>query len=255
MLQEERHKQILEQLEENNTVRISELSESLGVTKQTVRRDLSELEKAGFIKKVHGGAILNRTNIEPSYSKRESTSVIEKELIAEKAAEFVEDGDAIFLDIGTTTLILAKKLKSRKNLTVITNSLLVALEFAHSPEIKVILSGGELRGEELSLSGPISTKSMNDIFIDKAFIGVGGLAIESGYTDYHLGEAEFRRIMIKHSKRSFALADYSKMNIIAIYKTAELEEVDVLITDKNSPANLVSHLIKNGVEVITLDLN
>jgi DeoR/GlpR family transcriptional regulator of sugar metabolism len=250
MLQEERYKQILAQLKENETVRISELSQSLGVTRQTVRRDLSELEKGGSIKKVHGGAILNKANIEPSYSNRIKTSVKEKEAIAEKAAQLVEDGDAIFIDIGTTTVLMAKKLKSKKGLTVITNSILVAVEFANSPDIKVILSGGELRGEELSLSGPISTKSMSDIFIDKAFIGVGGLSIESGYTDYHLGESEFRRMMIKHSKISYALADNSKINVIAIFKSADIHDVDVLITDEKAPKGVIKFLRENGIEVI-----
>lgn len=250
MLQEERHRQILEQLEENNIVRISQLSERLGVTKQTIRRDLSELEKTGLIKKVHGGALLNKTNIEPSYSTRISTNVTEKEIIADIAADLVEDGDAIFLDIGTTTLMMAEKLKERKNLTIITNFLLIAIELANTPGVKVILSGGELRGEEFSLSGPISNKSVKDIFIDKAFIGVGGLSLDSGFTDYHLGESEFRRIMIKHSKKSYALADHSKMEIIAIYKTADIHEIDTLITDNKTPKYLIEKLNEKGMEVI-----
>lgn len=254
MLQEERHKQILVQLEKNNTIRIADLSKSLGVTRQTVRRDLSELEKAGIVKKVHGGAVLNRTNIEPSYSTRVSTSAVEKEIIAEKAANLVEDGDAIYLDIGTTTLMMAKRLNQKKNVTVITNSLLIALELSKSPEIKVLLSGGELRGEELSLSGPISNKSMENIFIDKAFIGVGGLSLDSGITDYHLGESEFRRMMIKHAKRSYALADYSKMDITAIYKSIDLHEIDVLITNKESPKPLLQKLNEIGIEVLIADM-
>lgn len=250
MLQEERHKKILDQLKENNTLRIAQISEKLGVTPQTVRRDLSELEKAGFIKKVHGGAVLNRTNIEPPYSKRASTSIPEKERIAEKAAEMVEDGDAIYIDIGTTTLLMAKKLKLRKNLTVITNSLLVAIELAESPGIKVILSGGELRREELSLSGPISNQSIQNIFIDKAFIGVGGLSLKSGYTDFHINESEFRRMMIAHAKISYALADHSKINVVAIFKSADIHEIEVLITDEKIPTSILQVIKDKGVEVI-----
>lgn len=252
MLQQERHKKILEQLEKENTVRISELSKSLGVTRQTVRRDLSELDKAGLIKKVHGGALLSRTNIEPSFSTRDSTSVVEKDIIGKKAADFVEDGDAIFLDIGTTTLSMAKNLSHKKNLTVITNSLLIAMELANLKEIKVILSGGELRGEELSLSGPISNKSIQDIFIDKAFIGVGGLSLENGFTDFHLGESEFRRMMIKNAQKSFALADHSKIDIVAIFKSADIHEIDVLITDIMTPKSVISHLKGKGMKVEVL---
>lgn len=252
MLQEERHKQILEELENNNIVRIAQLSKNLGVTRQTIRRDLAELEKTGLIKKVHGGAILNKTNVEPSYSIRNNTNIQEKEIIAKKAVEFVDEGDAIFLDIGTTTLMMAKKLKKRNKLTVITNFLLIALELANSPGIKVIMSGGELRGEELSLSGPISNKSVENIFLDKSFIGVGGLSIEGGFTDYHLDESEFRRMMIKHSKKSYALADHSKMNVTAIFKSADIHEIDVLITDDKSPESLLKHLAEKGIEVIKL---
>lgn len=252
MLQEERHKQILEELENNNIVRIAQLSKNLGVTRQTIRRDLAELEKTGLIKKVHGGAILNKTNVEPSYSIRNNTNIQEKEIIAKKAVEFVDEGDAIFLDIGTTTLMMAKKLKKRNKLTVITNFLLIALELANSPGIKVIMSGGELRGEELSLSGPISNKSVENIFLDKSFIGVGGLSIEGGFTDYHLDESEFRRMMIKHSKKSYALADHSKMNVTAIFKSADIHEIDVLITDEKSPESLLKHLAEKGIEVIKL---
>ncbi len=253
MLQEERHKRIIDQLKKESTVRISELSESLGVTRQTVRRDLSELDKDGIIKKVHGGAVLNRTNIEPPYSARDNTSVTEKQYIGEKAASFIEDGDAIFLDIGTTTLSMAKKLESKKDLTVITNSLLIAIELANNPEIKVIMCGGELRGKELSLSGPISNKSIQDIFIDKAFIGVGGLSLDAGFTDYHLDEAEFRRLMIKNAQKAFALADHSKIDIVAIYKTADLSEIDVLITDMKTPISFVDYLIDNGMKIVTTE--
>lgn len=253
MLQEARHEQILTQLEKNNTVRIAELTERLGVTRQTIRRDLAELEKAGLIKKVHGGALLNKTNIEPTYNTRDNTSVTEKEMIAEQACQFVEDGDAIFLDIGTTTLMMAKKLTMKKNLTVITNSLLIAMELASFPEVKVIMSGGELRSGELSLSGPISTKSVANIYLDKAFIGVGGLSIDSGFTDYHLEESEFRRLMIEHAKKSIAIADYSKMGITAIYKSADIHEVDTLITDRKTPENIVQYLRNKGMEILIVD--
>ncbi|MEI3606514.1 DeoR/GlpR family DNA-binding transcription regulator [Pseudogracilibacillus sp. SE30717A] len=254
MLQQERHKKILEQLEKENTVRISELSKTLGVTRQTVRRDLKELDKVGLIKKVHGGALLNRTNIEPSFSTRDNTSVVEKDIIGKKAAEFVEDGDAIFIDLGTTTLSMARNLTTKKDLTVITNSLLIAMELANIKEIKVLISGGELRGEELSVSGPISNKSIQDIFIDKAFIGVGGLSLENGFTDFHLGECEFRRMMIKNAQKSIALADHSKVDIVAIYKFADIHEIDVLITDIRTPQNVVSHLRGKGMKVEVLDV-
>src|SRR5690606_13462398 len=116
----------------------------------------------------------------------------------------------------------------------------IAMELANAPEVKVILSGGELRGEEFSLSGPISSRSVKNIYIDKAFVGVGGLSLESGFTDYHLNESEFRRMMIEHAKKTYALADHSKMDIVAIYKSADLHEIDVLITDGKTPGSIIN---------------
>ena len=250
MFQEERHDQILNHLKENHSVRIAELSEHLGVTRETIRKDLYDLEKKGLIRKVHGGAVLNKTSEEPSYFARSTISLPEKELIAAKAAEFVEDGDSIYIDIGTTTLLFAKKIKA-KNITVITNSVLAAMELNNREGAKIILSGGELRPGEMSLSGPIANQSLQNIYIDKAFIGVGGLS-ESGITDYHIGESELRRMMLVHAKERFALVDHSKVNVTAFFKSASVHELHVVITDKKTPAGMVEYLKNHGVKVIVV---
>lgn len=255
MFQEERQEQILELLKENHSVRIANLAVHLGVTRETIRKDLYELEQKGLIRKVHGGAVLNKTNVEPSYSKRSSTNMLEKERIASKAAEFVEDGDSIYIDIGTTTLLFAKQLKAKNNITVITNSVLVAIELGNHPGARVILSGGEVRGGELALSGPIATQSLQNIYIDKAFIGVGGLAEESGFTDYHIGESELRKLMIAHAKERYALVDHSKMYVTAFFKSANIHEMDVVVTDRQTPSSMIKFLNDNGVEVIIADID
>lgn len=250
MFQQERQERILSLLRENQSIRIAHLAMQLGVTRETIRKDLYELEQQGFIKKVHGGAMLNKTNAEPSYTKRSQTNTAEKERIAAKAAEFVEDGDSIYIDIGTTTLLFAQKLKQRNQLTVITNSIPVAAEMANSPGVKVIMCGGEVRGEELALSGPLAIQSLQNIYIDKAFIGVGGLSIESGFTDYYISESEVRKMMLAHAKERFALMDHSKAYITAFYKTASVQDLDTVITDEQTQPNIIKYLTDNGIEVI-----
>lgn len=250
MFQEERQERILSMLRENQSIRIAHLAMQLGVTRETIRKDLYELEQQGHIKKVHGGALLNKTNAEPSYTKRSQTNPALKEQIAAKAAEYVEDGDSIYIDIGTTTLLLAQKLKQRNKLTVITNSIPVAAELGNHPGAKVIMCGGEVRGEELALSGPLAIQSLQNIYIDKAFIGIGGLSIESGFTDYHIGESEIRKMMLAHAKERYALMDHSKAFITAFYKTASAQELDFVITDQQTHSNIVKYLTDNGVEVI-----
>lgn len=251
MLQNERQEQIIALLESQRTVRIGELSKILNVTRETVRRDLYEMEKQGLLKKVHGGAMLNKTVDEPHLSQRQVSNIHEKERIAWKAAEFVEDGDALFIDLGSTTQLLAKALRGKMNITVITNALPVAIEMSEHPHAKVILCGGELRSGELSLSGPIALKSLEDFYIDKAFIGVGGVSPESGFTDYHVGDAEVRRLMIRKAKETFALADYSKFHLTAFMKVCNLNEIDAIITDSTITEKEIEHYREHGMQIIT----
>ncbi len=251
MLQNERQEQIIALLEDKKTVRIGELSKILNVTRETVRRDLYEMEKQGLLKKVHGGAMLNKTVDEPHISQRQVSNITEKERIAKKAAEYVEDGDAVFIDLGSTTLMLAKCLRNKNNITVITNSLPVAVEMSEHPHAKVILCGGELRSGELSLSGPVALKSLEDFYIDKAFIGVGGISPDNGFTDYHVGDAEVRRLMMRRAKETFALADYSKFRITAFMKVCSLNEVDMVITDSTISEQEIRQYHDLGLQIIT----
>jgi DeoR family transcriptional regulator, fructose operon transcriptional repressor len=254
MLQEERQQLILQWLKQNQSVRIAELCKYLNVTRETVRRDLYELEEKGLLKKVHGGAVLAKTNVEPPYAKRSVLNINEKEAIAAAAASFVEDGDAIYIDLGTSTLLFAKQLLGKKGITVITNALLVALELSKNPDVKIIMSGGELRSGELALSGPVARKSLEHLYVDKAFIGVGGVSLETGFTDYHLAESEIRQLMLKNAKEKYVLVDHSKMNVAAFVKVAELEDIDVVITDSEAPQSTLQQLEEKGLQVVVVDV-
>lgn len=253
MLQEERQQLILQWLNENQSVRIAELCKALNVTRETIRRDLYELEERGMLKKVHGGAVLAKANVEPPYAKRSVLNMNEKAAIAVAAASFVEDGDAIYIDLGTSTLLLAEQLTSKKGITVVTNALLVALELSKNPDAKIMLSGGELRSGDLALSGSVARKSLEHFYVDKAFIGVGGVS-EHGFTDYHVAESEIRQLMLKNAKEKYVLADYSKFNVTAFTKVAELVDIDVVITDSLAPQSTVRQLEEKGLQVVVVDV-
>jgi len=249
MLQEQRQQRIMDELRAKQSVRIAPLCEKLGVTRETIRRDLYELEKKGLLKKVHGGAILKKTNVEPPYARRSTSNNEQKKAIAKRAAEYVEEGDAIYIDIGTTTLFMAEYLGKKRNITVVTNALMVAYELSKYPDVEIILSGGELRNEELSLSGPLARHSLDQFYIDKAFIGVGGLSLENGITDYHVGESEIRQLMLKRAMETYALVDYSKFGVVAFTKACECREIDKIITDEQAPLSIVESLKDLGIEV------
>lgn len=250
MLAEERQKLIMERLKENESIRISELCSIFNVTRETIRRDLYDLEAKGLVKKVHGGAIIDKANVEPPYVNREMSNVEEKEAITQLAASLVEDGDALFIDLGTTTLMLARHLKKKKGLTVITNSIPIAVELSDSPDIKVLLLGGELRSGELSISGPLTRSNIEEFHVDKTFIGVAGISLHSGITDFHMGEAEIRKLMLERGEVKIALADFSKFNVVALKHIAGVSELDVIVTDDKAPRDLVAEIGKQGVKVM-----
>jgi len=253
VLQNERQAEILKRIKENQSVRIGDLTALFQVTRETVRRDLYELEKMGSIKKVHGGAVLNKAGDEPPYSVRSILRVESKQLIAKKAASFVEDGDTLFIDLGTTTLLFARELAAKRNITVITNSLPVAIALSGNESARIILCGGELRGGDLSLSGTVASKTMKDFYVDKSFIGVGGISPEHGITDYHVDEAEIRRMMMGRAKENYALCDFSKFNVVAFTKVCELRDVDTVVVDKALPDKELAHFKEHGVQVIVAD--
>lgn len=249
MLQDERQQIILKYMKENKSVRIGAIAKTLGVTRETVRKDLYELEKRGEVKKVHGGAVLARANEEPPYDTRAASCMLEKELIARRAAELVEDGDAIYIDSGTTTLMFAQNLRG-KSVTVVTSALLAALELSRFPELKVILTGGEIRPGELSLSGPVARRSMELFRVDKAFVGTGGISADAGFTDYHVGDSDLRSTIVQKAKETYVLADSSKSHIAAFFKVAELSDIDYVVTDSGFPDDLRNDLEQAGVQVI-----
>lgn len=250
MLQERRSK-IIDKITEERMVKVTELMREFDVSIETIRRDLEFLEKKGFLKRVYGGAILNEFfGEEPAYENREIINHDEKKAIANKAAQLIEDGDTIFMDVGTTVLDVAHCLLRRKNLTVITNSTFVSHTLVKNKDCRVILLGGQMRFGELSTSGFICDKNLEYFYASKAIIGVGGITIENGVTDYHLEEANIRRKMISLSDKVIAVADHSKFGVVAMNSICRLDQLNYLVTDWKTPLKTIDLYRSTGLNVI-----
>jgi DeoR/GlpR family transcriptional regulator of sugar metabolism len=250
----ERQNQILKHLHEYRSVKIVDLSKTLNVTRETIRKDLYEMEEKGLVRKVHGGAILNKANLETNYNHRIYTNDEEKRSIAKKAAELVADGDTMYIDYGTTALFFAREILDKKNLTILTNSLPIANELIDYSNHEVVVIGGSIRKNEKSLFGPIAFRVIQDLYVDIGFFGTGGLDLDVGFTNFHLGESEVSRLILKHSQKKVFLADYSKFNTQAMNKVASFDDIDILITDMNTDQEIIKNLRNKNISLIIVDV-
>ncbi len=254
MLAIERKNAILERLQKEQRVLVAELSQEYGVTEETIRRDLDKLEREGFVKKTYGGAVLNEnTNIEMPLRNREKMNRTEKQTIAKLVAALIEDGEKIILDSSSTSLMVAQELKDRKNLTVITNSLEVLIEFSKSKGVQVISTGGILQGSSLSLVGRNAEKTLENFYVDKAIISCRGLDIRKGVTDSEEADAEVKRSMVSSSKKLILAADNTKFGEVSFAKVLDIKKVDILVTDSLPDDTWKQRLDELGVIVVTED--
>ncbi|CAM4445815.1 DeoR family transcriptional regulator [Paenibacillus macerans] len=247
---------IMEQLKQEGQVKVPELSQLFTVSEETVRRDLILLEKEGLAKRVYGGALLPKlTSFEPPYLQRQKVKAEEKERIGRAAAELIESGDTIAIDIGTTTLELAKAIAGRERLTILTNSLAVAYHLMESLTSgrfsgKIFVIGGELNPEQQSMSGTIGESVMSQFRVDKAFISIGGISLERGISDYDINETGMSRRMIEAAYRTIVLADESKLDKEAFVEIAPLDKVHAIVSDAAVPKEWVQTLRSNHIQWI-----
>ncbi|MEA5134700.1 MAG: DeoR/GlpR family DNA-binding transcription regulator [Candidatus Fimivivens sp.] len=246
----ERRSLIIEKIKQERMVKVAELIAQFGVSIETVRRDLEYLEKQGILKRVYGGAVIaGLYGEEPTYSHREVINFEEKKAIGIKASQFIDDGDTVFIDVGTTTREVAKNLLGKQNLTVITNATLIAHELIKNESCRVILLGGELRKGELSVAGFLTDKCIEYFNANKLIIGVGGITLSHGITDYNIEEANTRRMMIKRADKIIAVADYSKFGVTAMNNVCALRDVDTLVTDWSVSQKTISEIKLSGINV------
>lgn len=231
MYEEERLLKIAEYVQSKSRASVQELCELFKVSESTVRRDLSVLENRKMLKRTHGGAIYtDSVSFEPSYIEKEDKHKEEKELIAKKAAEFIEDGDSLLIDSGTTTLYLAPELLKFKNLTVVTNSINLIKQLSTMQNINLMTTGGMLRTNTMALVGPIAEASLNQIRVDKAFIATNGLDSKAGLTTPNIVEASIKNKMMSVAEKVFILTDHSKIGHISFAKFGNLSDIDACVT-------------------------
>lgn len=240
MLAAKRYDVIGETLRSAGVASTDDLARALGVSVETVRRDLVVLERRGALQRVRGGAALDATfgGEEAPYTERSTSGTEEKRAIGRRAAQLVQSGQTIILDVGTTALEAARALPHDFHGTVATCSLLVAHELAGRREVEVLVSGGRLRGGDMSLSNAQTVSFFTDLRADLAFLGSGGVDAAAGLTDFHLDEVATRRVIIANTARSFVLADGSKLGRIAPHRVCGLADLDGLITDGAVPTAL-----------------
>ena len=246
----ERHRRIHELLREQRVVRVSVLSEQLGVSEVTIRRDLEVLERRGMLERTHGGAVATQwVRSEPAYRDAASTNPIEKRQIGAAAAALVEPGDALYLNGGTTTLQVFRHLRAT-GLKVATNHVGIALEAADR-DIELLLLGGHYRAPSNSVVGPFATEALRRTHATKAFIGVEGISVGSGLTTPVAAEAEIAHVMIEQTRgRVVVVADHSKIGAVADFVIAPLEEVDALVVDEGCSEAYRQRLTEAGIDVI-----
>jgi DeoR family transcriptional regulator, fructose operon transcriptional repressor len=248
---EERRLLIVERVRSRSLVKPAELADELGVSIETIRRDLVALEEDGLVRRVYGGATRTTARaFEPSFEQRRAQHPERKTAIARLAASLIEPGDTLILDIGTNAAELAAELPLAYRGIVLTNSLQVANALADREGIDTIASGGKVRAGDLACFGPVSEAFFRDYFADKAFLGSGGVHARMGLTDYYPDEIASRRVMLEHAAESYVLAESSKLGHVALGKVCDLAALSAIITDDSADEHELRLLEEAGVTVM-----
>lgn len=251
MFVEERHQKILELLRESGKVSVEALSGEFGVSAPTIRADLGVLEQRRLLRRTHGGAIpIGTTLYEPTFLERELAQTEEKRRIGRMAASRVHDNETVLLDAGTTIHEIARFLRERRGLTVVTNSLPAAFELAETGTVNVVLIGGQVHPERRATLGPLAADFVRDMHVDRAFIGVNGVSEEAGWTVVDFDAVQVKRAMMARAREVVVVADHSKLGEATFASIGPLHSANVLITDTPiERQNLRNALEKAGVEI------
>jgi DeoR/GlpR family transcriptional regulator of sugar metabolism len=242
----ERQEHIARIVEEHGRARVAELAIQFGVSTVTIRKDLFALESDGRLVRTHGGAILaDRSRAELAFDVRERLQPDEKARIGAAAADLVQDGESIVMDASTTALYVARQLKRRRgwtHLTVITNGLRLASDLAGYPGIGVLMLGGRVRWEALSVVGQLGDGLFSRINVQKAFVGAAGFTVDSGLSDATEEEAQIKRSMVAAAREVIAVVDHTKWERTAFATFCQTDEITTVLTDDLAPANMVAAL-------------
>lgn len=232
MLAVQRREKIMELLLEDGSAKVLNLAKLFKVTEVTIRQDLEKMEKDGLIVREHGGAYLKNIKDQvQTFSITHQDNLDKKGLIADKCLEFIEPGDTIILDSGSTTTEIAKRLKGRKNLTVITNALNIALILGAESGIEVIVTGGEFKPPTLSLTGQKAADFFKGLYAQKLFLATAGISLKAGLTYPSISDLVVKKAMIDAATTTYLVADSTKMGKDAFASLGALSLIDFIITD------------------------
>jgi DeoR/GlpR family transcriptional regulator of sugar metabolism len=249
MLALERRNLILEKLQDEKRVVVSELSQLYGVSEETIRRDLEKLEQDGFATKSYGGAVLNENvGIDMPLNIRSKKNVAAKQKMAEIAASLIHDGDHIMLDASSTDLFIAKAIKNKQRLTVITNSIEIMLELSELPGWNVISTGGNVKEGYLALLGPRAEEAMASYYADKSFVSCKGLNYEHGIMDSLELFTSIKRTIMASASKCYLVVDSTKFDKTAFTRAGSIEQVAAVITDAKPDDRWLDLFRRKGVE-------
>lgn len=254
---QERQDHIARFVEEHGRARVADLAARFGVSAVTIRKDLLALETTQRLVRAHGGAIaIDRSRPELAFDIRERLQADEKARIGAAGAALVEDGESIVMDASTTALSVARQLKARapwSQLTIITNGLRIAFELAGHPGITVLMLGGRVRWEAMSVVGQLGDGLFDRINVQKAFLGAAGFTLESGLADATEEEAQIKRSMVAAAREVIAIIDHTKWERAAFATFCPAAQVGLVLTDAAAPAGMVAELGRRGVDVRLVD--
>ena len=249
---EDRHNRIVEQVRGAGRVLVAELAERFDVTPETIRRDLTALDRCGALRKVHGGAIPAPALPETGVAQREQVNTSAKQSIARAALERLgpEPGTTVLVDAGTTTGALARLLPTDRELTIITNSVLTAASLAAVGHTRVRILGGQLRGLTQAAVGSEAVEALSALRVDVALLGANGVSAAHGLSTPDPDEATVKRAMVRSARQVVALVDSTKIGQEHLVSFASLADVDLLVTDVELPPALTEHPATTETEVL-----
>ncbi|HEY3365724.1 MAG TPA: DeoR/GlpR family DNA-binding transcription regulator [Symbiobacteriaceae bacterium] len=246
----QRRDQIIEWLKRDGQVQVRDLVEHFGVSEMTVRRDLEHLADEGQLVRTYGGALpTSLVSRELPYADRAAAHPAEKDRIAQRAAELVRDGDMVLLDAGSTMAALARALRGRKDLTVVTMDLKVALELCDEPGIRVLVTGGTAQPAGYYLHGPLAEQTLRSLTVDLAFLGTSSMDVDYGLTTPTLDRVPLKQAMLRAARRCVLVADASKFGRRSAFYICPLSAFSNIVTEASLPAEVARVIRKGGVEL------
>jgi len=248
----ERRAEIIQILNQNNKVMISELCEKYGLSEVTIRKDLENLKKRNLLLRIRGGAIRVPSTLSGNDTKVEAKRLFyykQKKAIGKMAASLINENETIIIDSGTTTMEIAKNLHKLQNLTVVTNAIDIALEVSRYNRFTVILLGGHLRESSLSTVGPLAESVLKVCYCDKLFLGVDSFNIKEGISTPNIEEANINQTMITMAKETIAVFDSSKFNKRSFAFISKITDIDSIVTDDDTPSTILSELKDRNINV------